>query len=214
MIQTGEDDDSIALPGHIPFPISTCKEGVFNIFDMNIWGLALKLLKWKIDISAPRRDKCVICVAPHTSNWDFILGLCAYRSIGRKANFLMKDFWFFFPLGIIIRALGGIPVSRSSRGSSLTKSIVDDFKSLNYLNLAVTPEGTRSRTSQWKTGFLYIAYGADVPLQLGVINYAKKLITINTELELSGNIDDDMLKVKGYYSKFQNAALYHDRFSC
>ena len=56
-----------------------------------------------MDISAQRRDKCVICVAPHTSNWDFILGLFAYKSLGREANFLMKEFWFFFPLNILLR---------------------------------------------------------------------------------------------------------------
>ena len=61
---------------------------------MNIWGRLLKWSGWKVSVTAPRRDKCVICVAPHTSNWDFILGLAAYRSLGRKANFLMKEFWF------------------------------------------------------------------------------------------------------------------------
>ena len=67
---------------------------------MNLWGRILKWAGWHVDITAPRRQKCVICVAPHTSNWDFILGLFAYKSLGREANFLMKEFWFFFPLNI------------------------------------------------------------------------------------------------------------------
>ena len=83
---------------------------------MNLWGRLLRLAEWSVDITAPRRDKCVICVAPHTSNWDFILGLAAYRSLGRKANFLMKEFWFFFPLKYLLTSLGGIPVSRKGSG--------------------------------------------------------------------------------------------------
>ncbi|MDE6294686.1 MAG: acyltransferase, partial [Muribaculaceae bacterium] len=76
---------------------------------MNIWGSLLKMFGWSVDITVARRDKCVICVAPHTSNYDFILGLAAYRSLGREANFLMKKFWFFFPLSILLKHFGGIP---------------------------------------------------------------------------------------------------------
>ena len=97
---------------------------------MNVWGRLLKLFHWKVDITAPRRDKCVICVAPHTSNWDFILGLLAYKSLGREANFLMKKFWFFFPLKYLLRSLGGIPVPpKRSSGTSLTEQVISDFKS-------------------------------------------------------------------------------------
>ena len=110
---------------------------------MNCWGRILHFFGWKVDITAPRRDKCVICVAPHTSNWDFILGLLAYKSLGRKANFLMKEFWFFFPLKYLLKGLGGIPVPSKKTGRSLTQSVIEDFRSRNYMNLAVTPEGTR-----------------------------------------------------------------------
>ena len=94
---------------------------------MNIWGLLLKSFGWKVDITVPYRDKAVICVAPHTSNWDFIAGLLAYRSLGRKASFLMKKFWFFFPLKYLLKALGGIPVDTES-SRSLTSYIISDFK--------------------------------------------------------------------------------------
>ena len=114
---------------------------------MNLWGKILKWRGWSVDITAPRRDKCVICVAPHTSNWDFLIGLAAYKSLGREANFLMKDFWFFFPLGLLMRRLGGIPVPRKRHGGSLTEHIIEDFKSREYMNLAVTPEGSRSMTT-------------------------------------------------------------------
>lgn len=180
---------------------------------MNIWKRMLNLCGWKVDISAPRRDKCVICVAPHTSNWDFILGLAAYKSLGRNANFLMKDFWFFFPLKYLLRALGGIPVPpKSKQHASLTDKVIHLFKTHSYVNLAVTPEGTRSATDQWRKGFLYIAYGAKVPVQLGVIDYSQKLIAIRDEFHPSGDIDTDMVFIRNYYSGCRNAAKYPDKF--
>lgn len=180
---------------------------------MNIWRLILKIAGCKVNIIAPRRDKCIICVAPHTSNWDFILGLCAYRSLGRKANFLMKEFWFFFPLGYLLKALGGIPVPRRNKKSNLTEAIIHKFDDSSYINLAVTPEGTRSKTNQWRTGFLYIAYGAKVPVQFGVIDYKNKEIIIKDEFQPSGDIEKDMAFVKNYYSYFDKAAKYPEKFS-
>lgn len=180
---------------------------------MNLWGGILKLFGWKVDITAPRRDKCVICVAPHTSNWDFIIGLSAYKSLGRKASFLMKDFWFFFPLGYLLRSLGGIPVPRKSRASKLTDTIIKKFKNSDYLNLAVTPEGTRSRQEKWKTGFMYIAYGAKVPVQLGIIDYKNKRVVIEKEYHPVGNIKTDIDAVKEYYADAAPLARYPEKFS-
>lgn len=178
---------------------------------MNLWGRLLRLAGWSVDITAPRRDKCVICVAPHTSNWDFILGLAAYRSLGRKANFLMKEFWFFFPLKYLLTSLGGIPVSRKGSGG-LTRHIVDMFGSRGYMNLAVTPEGTRSVRSQWRTGFLHIALDAHVPVQLGVIDYKRKRVVIRDEFSPTGDVGADLRQVKAYYSRWKEAARYPDKF--
>lgn len=180
---------------------------------MNIWGFFLKLTGWKVNITAPRRDKTVICVAPHTSNWDFILGLCAYRSLGRKANFLMKEFWFFFPLSFLLKYLGGIPVARKEKKTSLTEEIIKKFDTSDYINLAVTPEGTRSKTEKWRTGFLYIAYGAKVPIQLGVIDYSRKEIIVKDEFMPSGDIEKDMGFVKDYYAKFASAGKHPEKFT-
>lgn len=179
---------------------------------MNLWGKILQWAGWDVDITAPRRDKCVICVAPHTSNWDFILGIFAYKSLGREASFLMKDFWFFFPLKYLLRALGGIPVPRKKHNGSLTDSVISLFKTQPYVNLAVTPEGTRSRTDKWKTGFLYIAYGAGVPIQLGIIDYKHKDIIIEEEYHPTGNIETDMHYIRDYYSGYGYAARYPEKF--
>lgn len=178
---------------------------------MNFWGLILKLSGWKCNITVPYRDKSVICVAPHTSNWDFIVGLCAYRSLGRKASFLMKKFWFFFPLKYLLKALGGIPVNADS-SQSLTSKLISDFKETSHLNLAVTPEGSRSAVTQWRTGFLTIAYNADVPIQLGIIDFKNKLVIIEREYNASHDYQKDLKAIRNYYSNFKEAALYPEKF--
>ncbi|MDE6811022.1 MAG: 1-acyl-sn-glycerol-3-phosphate acyltransferase [Muribaculaceae bacterium] len=181
---------------------------------MNIWSIALKVVGWKVNITTPYRDKCVICVAPHTSNWDFIAGLAAYRSLGRDANFLMKKFWFFWPLKYLLKALGGIPVESSRKtGESLVTRIINDFSARNYMNLAVTPEGTRSRVETWRTGFLQIALGAHVPIQLGVIDFKNKSVIIEKEYNPTGNVDEDLKIIRGYYSRFPDAPKYPDKFA-
>lgn len=179
---------------------------------MNFWGLMLRAAGWEVRITAPWRDKCVICVAPHTSNWDFILGLVAYYSIGRKANFLMKESWFFFPLKYLLKALGGIPVCRKGTRGNLSGQIIRRFGEKSYMNLAVTPEGTRSATREWRTGFIHIAAEAGVPVQLGVIDYKRKLIQISDEFTPSGNTYDDLREVKSFYSHHKDAARYPDKF--
>lgn len=180
---------------------------------MNIWGLILKTAGWKVSITAPFNKKCVICVAPHTSNWDFILGLFAYRSLGRKAKFLMKEFWFFFPLKYILKALGGIPVPSKKGGKSVTETVVEQFQKDSYINLAVTPEGTRSLTDKWRTGFLYIAYETKVPVQLGIIDYRHKEVIIHDQFIPTGDIEEDMKYVKNYYADKAETALYPEKFT-
>ncbi len=179
---------------------------------MNLWKKILDWSGWTFHVDVPLPDKCVICVAPHTSNWDFILGLCAYRSLGREANFLMKSSWFFFPLGYLFRALGGIPVKRSGGKGSLTENVVEQFKQSQYLNLAVTPEGTRSATAKWRTGFLYIAYGAEVPILLAVIDYQHKDIFISKTYTPTKDVEKDMAAIRGYYTDHTDAAKYPDKF--
>lgn len=178
---------------------------------MNIWGFLLKCACWSVDITVPYRDKAVICVAPHTSNWDFIIGLLAYRSLGRKASFLMKKFWFFFPLKYLLKSLGGIPVNTNA-SQSLTTKLIEDFKNSSRLNLAVTPEGSRSAVEKWRSGFLTISYKADVPIQLGVIDFKEKKVLIKEEYIPTGDFQVDIKNIKEYYSKFKNAALYPEKF--
>lgn len=177
---------------------------------MNLAGLLLRIAGWKVNISVPDYPKCIICVAPHTSNWDFILGKLAYASVGRKAGFLMKESWFFFPLGCIFKALGGIPVPRK-KGNSLVDSIIHRFDDSEKLTLAITPEGTRSRTDKWRYGFLHIAYGAKIPVLLGGIDYSTKDIVIERTFIPTGDAEADMRAIKDYYRPFKGK--YPEKFS-
>ncbi len=177
---------------------------------MNLSTLILKMVGWTVDITVPDYPKCIICVAPHTSNWDFILGKLAYWSVNRNAGFLMKEAWFFFPLGIFFRKIGGIPVPKK-KGSSLVDAIVAKFNSTSKMSLAITPEGTRSRTSNWRHGFLYIALEANVPIVLGVLDYANKKISINDEFVPTGDVENDMRVIKRFYRPY--TGKYPEKFS-
>lgn len=179
---------------------------------MRLSGLLLRMSGWKCRITVPDTPRCVICVAPHTSNWDFILGLFAYDSIGRRANFLMKESWFVFPLKYLFRALGGIPVPKE-RGSKLTERITAMFRSRQRLQLAITPEGTRSLNTRWRKGFLFIASDAGVPVELGIIDYRRKEVIIADTYIPTGNIARDMDFIRSYYSRYTDAARYTDKFA-
>ncbi len=170
----------------------------------------LRLFGWRVKCDVPDYPKCIICVAPHTSNWDFVLGEFAWWSLGRKAGFLMKESWFFFPMKYLFRALGGIPVSRKG-GSSLSETIIQKFAVTPHLNIAITPEGTRSKVSQWHTGFLYIAHGAGVPILLGAVDGANKLVRLEKTFIPTGDVEADMRAIKDYYRQFQG--IRPDKFS-
>lgn len=177
---------------------------------MNLARFILKIAGWKVNITVPDYPKCIICVAPHTSNWDFVLGKLAYASIGRKAGFLMKESWFFFPLGFIFKAIGGIPVPKK-RGGSLVDTLIEKYNDSEKLTLAITPEGTRSKTDKWRYGFLHIAYGAHIPIALGAIDYSTKDIIIEKTFNPTGDTEKDMRAIKDYYRPF--VGRYPEKFS-
>jgi len=177
---------------------------------MNLCGLILRIAGWNVDITVPDYPKVIICVAPHTSNWDFILGKLAYAAVGRKAGFMMKSSWFFFPLGHFFKSIGGVPVSRNG-GSSLVETMIQRFNNSNRLAIAITPEGTRKLTSRWHTGFLQIAYATKVPVVLGAIDFKTKRISIVKEFYPTGDVGIDMRAIKDYYKSF--SGLYPDKFT-
>ena len=156
---------------------------------------------WTKDITLTHPHKFIIALAPHTSNWDFIIGLLYSRAEGMRINFLMKKEWFFWPLGILFRSMGGIPVERSKK-HSLTDQLAEIAIKSDKFSLAVTPEGTRSRVEKWKRGFYYIALKAKLPILLFAIDFPTKRIVCTETLIPSGDVERDMKRVMDYYSQF------------
>lgn len=173
---------------------------------MNLSGFILKIFGWKTVYNVEEPSKSVICLAPHTTNWDFVLGKLCFWSMNKEADFLMKKSWFFFPLGYLLKAMGGIPIDRSQKQSTV-KQMVDIFNSSKKLHLAITPEGTRQRNEKWKLGFYYIASGAQVPIQLAYIDYKKKEMGISELFYPSGNEKEDLKHIFDFYRK-----NYHPKF--
>ena len=171
----------------------------------------LKLAKWDvvINVNIPLPDKCVISIAPHTSNWDFILCQLAIRSVGIHSGFLMKETWFFWPLGNMFRAMGGIAVPRK-KGGELTRSIIEAGKRSKNFVIALTPEGTRSYNEKWRKGFLHIAYGMDIPILLCYLDFKNKVVCLDREFKYTRDIENDLRQVKLYYKDIP--AKYPDKF--
>lgn len=163
----------------------------------------VKLSRWQLDGAIPNVGKMVLCVAPHTSNWDFIIGKLFYSSLGLKVSFLIKEWWLRPPLlGSWMRRRGGIGVNRKGQ-HSMTDQLAELFKRSSSLHLAITPEGTRRRNSNWKLGFYYIALKAGVPICPVAIDYKQKQVHIFPLLTPSGNAEQDLALIKSYYHAHQ-----------
>lgn len=159
----------------------------------------LRMAGWKLGSSqGVELPKCIVCVAPHTSNWDFILGQLFYTSIGCNAGFLIKKEWFFFPFNHLFNWLGGVPVHRGKR-ASVTEQMVEVFNTRSHFQLAVTPEGTRKPAKEWKKGFYYIAAKANVPILMAYFDYGKKEVGIKGIFYPTGDTDSDIRAIRMQY---------------
>ena len=164
--------------------------------------LLYKHLGWRLEITEDHPDKYIICLAPHTSNWDFILGQLYSSAQGMKSNFLMKKEWFFFPLGILFKQMGGIPVIRQKK-TRMTDSMAEAAKTAKTFHLCITPEGTRSPNPDWKKGFYFIALKAGIPILLYGVDYEKKLIKCTKTIIPTGDLEADMREIKQYFKGFK-----------
>ena len=163
-------------------------------------------------MNIPPTPKCVVCVAPHTSNWDFIIGELSIRSVGMRAGFLMKHTWFFFPMGCLMRGIGGIPVKQHTH-TNVSEHVVEAYNTHDSLWIAVTPEGTRSPNPNWHKGFLHIARQAQVPVILAYFDYAHHRVCIDRELPLTGDAEADLLTVKRYYEQTPCSGRRPEKFT-
>lgn len=172
----------------------------------------LKIAGWRVVNPYPQFDKSIVCVVPHTSNWDFVIGKLALMSYGWESGFLMKSTWFFFPLGLLFKSMGGVPVPRK-KGSELSTAIVEKFNQTKKLTLVITPEGTRSLNPNWRKGFLYIATEAKIPICLAYLDFAKKEVGIEEIFHPTGNVEEDLLQIKKFYKEKNHMGRFPEKFS-
>ncbi len=158
----------------------------------------LKILGWKSRGSMVSHPKCILVGVPHTSGWDFFISWIFYTSLGGTANIVIKKEFFFWPIGWILKKMGGIPTDRS-KGANVVRQIIHQFNEREYMHLAITPEGTRKRTRNWKAGFHTIARSANIPVYLVSFDWGRKTITIWGEFDLTDDYKADIRRMKDFY---------------
>ncbi len=150
-------------------------------------------------LARPVPTRCVIVFYPHTSNWDFVIGLLAKWIVGIRVHWVGKDSLFRTPLGPLFVRWGGIPVDRRQR-TGFIGELCAAFADRDEFRVAIAPEGTRARTERWRSGFYHLARAVDVPVALAFIDYARREIGIGGYVDLSGNVDDDMARIAAFYA--------------
>lgn len=158
---------------------------------------------WKVKGDKPDLTKYVIIVAPHTSNWDFFVGWGARNVIGFKPNFLAKNSLFNIPfVGWFLKFIGGVPVDRSKK-TNLVDQVVQLYREKEEFIMTITPEGTRSYSPNWKTGFYRIAHQARVPIVKIGFDYRTKTVFIDKPFYPSGDMENEIEQIKNYFRQFK-----------
>lgn len=166
-----------------------------------VYLFILKLFRYKIDtVNIPTEaKKCVLLFAPHTSMFDFVVGFFSLKAMGVKTLFLIKSEAFWWPLGPILKKLGGVPVPRKKGASQFHHYAAQVIKERDEVALLIAPEGTRKLNPKWKKGFYYIAQEAEVPVLLGYLDYRSRRGGIGGVYQLTDDPDHDIREIKKYY---------------
>ena len=159
--------------------------------------LMLGLSGWRVEGGFPDVPKMMIIVAPHTSNWDFPVGLMAKFSLRLGCGYIAKQSLFWWPLGVFLRAMGGIAIDRSA-ASDIVAQTAREYASRRQLALVITPEGTRSRVDRWKSGFHRIAKAAGVPIVLAVFDYREKVVRLGPWISPTDDYDADLRELQSH----------------
>jgi 1-acyl-sn-glycerol-3-phosphate acyltransferase len=168
-------------------------------------ALAKALLEatgWTVEGTLPDAKKFVLIAAPHTSNWDLVYALACASVLGLSIHWMGKDSLFRGPMGVALRALGGIPVERSQH-HALVQTLAHEFERRDRFVLLVPPEGTRKAVKYWKSGFYHIARLAGVPIALGVLDYRSKRVGLGPMLWPSDDLKADMDAIRRFYADKQ-----------
>jgi len=168
-----------------------------NIFTSTLGRWVLKLMGWKFSGEVPNRSQLVIAVAPHSSNLDFIVAIAAVLSLRLKVSYLAKHTLFTFPLGWLMRGLGGIPVNRNS-SQGLVGQMIEQFNANPKLVLGIAPEGTRGKVKKWKKGFAVIAQATNTPVLPALLDYKNKTIRFEALITDVSDIDKTIEQMQVY----------------
>ena len=178
---------------------------------------SLNMMGWEIDNHWPLDlDQCVMIAAPHTSNWDALYARLALKALGVNVRLTIKDSYMKFPFGPFVRAMGGIGIDRRPKAAgeerrSMVEVMSDLFKTHPKLVMLVTPEATRAKREQWKTGFYHVATTAGVPIALAYMDYTKKKCGVGKIVYPSGDMEKDMAEIMEFYSNIN--AKFPEKFS-
>ena len=168
----------------------------------------LWLFGWKIESDLPNLKKYVVVGAPHTSNWDFPFGLAMFYALKIRLSWMGKDALFKPPLGSVMRALGGIAIERNS-SHGVVEQIVEKIKHSDRLIIGIAAKGTRKKTDYWKSGFYWIACKANVPIVCCYLDYPNKLARIGYTVYPTGDVKNDMDKIRDFYHKVEGKIPEH-----
>ncbi len=171
-----------------------------NAFSAWLGRSVLKLLGWRFEGQWQDDPKMVITVAPHTSNWDFVIGIAVVFCLRLNISFFGKHSIFIPPFDFFLRRWGGIPIDRTKK-HGVVAQIIDEIESRDSMLLCLAPEGTRSKVVPWKTGFLHIAAQAKVPVFMIGLDYKKKSIVLGPKFMPSENIPLEIQKVYEFYAR-------------
>ena len=177
-------------------PVSYARRG--GVFSSALGKILMRLSGWRIEGVLPDVPKIVIAVAPHTTNWDFVIGVMVLWALDIKISFLGKHTLFRGMFGKWMRSIGGIPVEREST-HGVVGEVVQAFANTDRMVLALTPEGTRRLDRGFRKGFIYIAHGAGVPILLAYFDFSRKVIGFGPMLTPSGDADRDLAKILDFY---------------
>ena len=159
----------------------------------------LALMRWTVEGDVPDLPKFVIAVAPHTSNWDFVVGAAVMFALDLKLTFLGKHTIFRGPFEPVLRWMGGIPVDRSS-SRGVVGEAVRAFEGVDARVLAIAPEGTRRRVERFRSGFLHIARGARVPVLLASLDYEARCVRFGPLFEPGPDVDAEVRRVEAFFA--------------
>lgn len=176
-----------------------------NALTRGLGLLVLRLMRFRLVGELPPVRRCVMIAAPHTSNWDFVLGVASMLALRLRVSWLGKHTIFRFPVAGLLRFWGGLPIDRGAAGG-VAESVAQRMREADRLYLALSPEGTRRKVERWKSGFYRIAQAAGVPIFLVTFDYQRRQVELGPLFEPTGDFEGDLARLQ---ARFSAEMAYH-----